>query len=269
MNRRDFLVVTSRLGAALPLLAIPGISFLTSCAKAPYTGRSQLMLISSSQEMALGQKAAQEVLKKEKLSTNPKYVKPLDTVGGRIAKATEPSKYEWEFKVVDNDETVNAFALPGGKVFIYTGLYKPASTDAELAAVVAHEAGHIIARHGAERMSMTLLAQVGGTAARIAIGSAAPEAMQAFNTAFGMGVNYGVILPFSREQEYEADRIGLILMAKAGYNPEAALKFWEKMAADNGKQKPPEYLSTHPSDANRIAAIKSLLPEAMSYYKKQ
>ena len=267
MNRRDFLVVTGRLGAALPLLAIPGISFLAGCAHAPYTGRSQLMLISSSQEMALGQKAAQEVLEKEKQSANPKYVKPLSIVGERIAKATE-SGYEWEFHVVDNDETVNAFALPGGKVFVYTGLYKPASTDAELAAVVAHEAGHIIARHGAERMSMTLLAQVGQSAARLAIGSASPAAMEAFSTAFGMGVNYGVILPFSREQEYEADRIGLILMAKAGYNPEAALKFWEKMAADNDKPNPPEYLSTHPSDAHRIAAIKSLLPEAMQYYKK-
>lgn len=239
---------------------------LSACAQAPYTGRSQLILISAQQENSLGAQAADDVLKKEPVLKSGKYVNIVNEIGARIAKASNRPDFDWKFYVVDKPKTVNAFALPGGKVFVYTGLIKTAKSREELAAVVAHEAGHIIARHGAERMSTSLLAQVGQQAAMIAIGEQSPMAMEAFKVAFGMGAQVGVILPFSREQEYEADHIGLMLMAKGGYHPEGALHFWERMSKLD-KKKPSEFMSTHPSDENRIAQIQKLLPEAMNHYR--
>lgn len=250
------------------LWALAAIFLIIGCAKAPYTGRNQLILISQSQEMALGNQAAQEVLDEEKLSKDPQYTKPVTQVGQRIAKAADRKDFQWAFYTIDKPKTPNAFALPGGKIFVYTGLFKYAKNRAQLATVMAHEVGHVIARHGGERLSTGILAQVGQELAVAAVGGYSAGTMEAFRAAFGLGLNVGVILPFSRSQEYEADRIGLILMSKAGYDPHAALEFWQNMSKAGGS-KPPEFLSTHPVTSNRIAAIKQLMPEAMTYYKKK
>ena len=260
MNRRQFII-----GLAAGL-ALPAMGGLAGCAHAPYTDRSQFILLPRSQEMSLGAQTAKDILNKEKESTDPGYVDPVLRSGKRIAQASGEDEYDWEFHVIDAPKTVNAFALPGGKVFVYTGLFALAATEPELATVIAHEAGHVIARHGAERMSLGIVAQLGEQVAGTFLGAGSSPAAQAVMVAYGVGANVGVILPFSRAQEYEADHIGLILMAKAGYDPEVALDFWAKMAAQS-KDAPPEYLSTHPSDESRIEAIKGLLPEAKSYYR--
>ncbi|MGE4299725.1 MAG: M48 family metallopeptidase [Desulfovibrionaceae bacterium] len=238
---------------------------LAGCAKAPYTGRNQVMLVSQAQELQLGRQSADEILQKEPKGKDPQQVALVEHVGERVAAVADRPDFGWEFHLIEAPDTANAFCLPGGKVFVYTGLFKYATTEGELAAVVAHEVGHAIARHGAERMSISLITQLGHSAASIALSGTAPVAVQAFEVAYGIGANVGVILPFSREQEYEADHLGLILMAKAGFDPKAALSFWERMSQADTK-KPPEFLSTHPSDANRIASIRSLMPEAQYYY---
>ena len=255
-----------------PALALLALLLLAACTTAPYTERGQLILLPRPYEKSLGEKAADEILEKEKLCTNATYVDRVRMVGGKIARSSDEPEFDWKFYVIDKPDTVNAFALPGGKVFIYTGLFKLTETDAELATVIAHEAGHVIARHGAERMSLAVVADLGQKLALQAAGAggAGDTTLQAFKVAFGIGANVGVILPFSRVQEYEADGIGLMLMAKAGYNPERALDFWAKMAKHSEeKEKPPEYLSTHPSDERRIEAIKELLPEARDYYRPE
>ncbi len=236
------------------------------CAKAPYTNRSQMILMSSQEELALGMQASQQVLAKAKEETNTPAAAMTRRVGLRIAAAAdEPdsnlparSKFDWEFHTLTSD-TPNAFCLPGGKIFVYTGLLKYATTDAELAAVMGHEVGHAIARHGAERASQSQAAGLVGSVGSAILGPA-------FDAAYGLGVNYGILMPYGRLQESEADYIGLLLMAKAGYDPSAALSFWERMATAGGS-KPPEWMSTHPSDESRIAEIKRQLPEAMAIYK--
>lgn len=246
-----------------PLLAL--VLFLQACAVAPYTGRSQIMLVSPQEEVALGNQAAQEVMQKERVLQSGRQVNMVRDIGRRIIQVSGNTGYQWEFYVVDDPNTVNAFALPGGKVFVYTGLLNAAQNVDQVAAVVAHEIGHVLARHGGERLSTILLTQVGQQAALVALGEMSPTATQAFNVAFGLGAQYGVVLPFSRQQEYEADYIGLITMAKAGYDPREAVAFWQMMMQRNRNQ-PMEYLSTHPSNENRIAALQSYMQEAMSYY---
>ena len=240
---------------------------LTACATAPYTGRSQLMLISPQEEIALGAQASREILQKEPLSDDPYYNDLVRRVGIRIARAANRPDFQWEFHVIDKPKVANAFCLPGGKIFVYTGIFKYAETEAELATVIAHEVGHALARHGAERLSMSLLAKMGEQAALMALNIQTPEATQAFDAAYGIAANLGVLLPYSRTQEYEADHIGLILMALAGYDPHAALSFWGKMAQESKGKHALEFLSTHPLDKNRIARIKALIPEAMKYYR--
>ncbi len=242
---------------------------LSACATAPYTGRSQLMLIEPAQELALGQKASASVLSQSKLSKNPTYVGKVEQIGRKIAAAANRRDFAWEFRVIDEPKTVNAFCLPGGKVFVYTGMFKYAQSDGELATVIAHEVAHAVARHGAERMSTAMMAQVGQQVAASALNIQSPVALQAFNTAYGVAVGVGVILPYSRTQEYEADRIGLILMAKAGYDPNAAVGFWEKMKGSDDGPSVPAFLSTHPTDEARIEEIKKFIPEAMTYYQRR
>ena len=236
------------------------------CATAPYTNRSQMILMSPQEELALGMQASKEVLSKGREENGTPAADMTRRVGTHIAAAAdEPdpnlpprAKFAWEFHTL-HDDTPNAFCLPGGKVFVYTGLMKYVSSDAELAAVIGHEVGHAIARHGAERASQNSAANMVGE-----VGSAVLGPL--FGAAYGLGMNYGVLMPFSRMQESEADYIGLLLMAKAGYDPNAALSFWRKMAKAGGS-KPPEWLSTHPSDQSRIAEIKRQLPQALAIYK--
>ncbi len=238
------------------------------CATAPYTNRSQFIVVSQSQETSLGVQAYKEVLSKAKITHDPKLVDPVREVGERIAKAANVSGYQWEFSVIDDPKTVNAFALPGGKIAVYTGLFPVAQDSAGLAAVLAHEVGHVLARHAAERMSQNMAVQVVATGLSVGLGSQSPAAREGIMQAFGLGAQVGVLLPFSRTQEAEADHIGLILMAKAGYDPHAALELWRRFEKDE-KQTPPEYLSTHPSYGTREQNISQWMPEAERYYQPQ
>lgn len=236
------------------------------CSKAPITGRNQLIMISPQQEIALGYQSAQKVLASEKISSDPQKNAMVKRIGKRIASVTNQNNYKWEFFVIDNDKEANAFCLPGGKVFVYTGLFKYIANDDQLAIVMGHEIGHALARHGAERMSAGELQQMGGNIlSAVMQGRGNPQNTAAVMKAFGIGTQLGIMLPYSRTQEYEADHIGLVLAAKAGYNPQEALTFWEKFAKDG--QTPPEYLSTHPAPTNRISKIRALIPKLMPIYE--
>ncbi|MFO1081389.1 MAG: M48 family metallopeptidase [Reyranellaceae bacterium] len=269
--------------AALLLLATCGVALgLAACESAPVTGRSQVMLVSESEERQLGLQAYRAVLAREPLSADSVTNEMIERVGRRIANAAEhpPNNlwpaphYRWEFKIVDKNEP-NAFCLPGGKVVVYTGLLPITRNEAGLAVVIGHEVAHALARHGAERLSDQKVAAVGTTAAGIALATAVgrrnqaalPVVMPATMAALGAGATVGYLLPMSRTQESEADRIGLILMAQAGYDPREAIKVWERMrAAGEGKHQA-EWLSTHPADTTRLNDIKRWLPEAMSFYR--
>ncbi len=249
------------------LTALALLLVATGCAQAPFTGRSQLMLLSSSQEISLGAQAAREMLAQEPVSRDPRYVNPVNEVGWNIARVTNEPGFQWEFFVIDKPDVANASCLPGGKVFVYTGIFEYAHNPDQLAAVIAHEIAHAVARHGGERVSNMLVVQMGQQAAMAAIGQQSGMAVQAMQIALGLGANVGYILPFSREQEYEADRIGLILMAQAGYHPQAAYDFWVNMSRQSNSGRPPEFLSTHPTSSNRLDAIQYYIPEAMQYYR--
>ena len=237
------------------------------CTKAPITGRSQFIMVNEAEEMQLGLQSEKEILKTQKISHNPQQNAMVKRVGLRIANVTGKKNFKWEFFVIDKDKEANAFCLPGGKVFVYSGLFKYIANDAELAAVLGHEIGHAIARHGAERMSSGMLAQAGGQVLQsVMVGRGNPQNTAMVMGAFGIGTQLGVMLPHSRKQEYEADHIGLVLMAKAGYNPHSALTFWEKFAKSG--ETPPEYLSTHPAPAHRIATLRKLIPKVMPIYQK-
>jgi len=238
----------------------------TACATVPVTGRHQLLLLSEGQETQMGLTAYQQILKKSKLSTDPVATEQVRRVGKRIAEATGRSDFQWEFNLIE-DKQANAFCLPGGKVAVYTGLLPITRDDAGLAAVLGHEVAHAIARHGGERVSQGLLVQVGLAATQIALARNDPATLQQVTALLGAGATVGLLLPWSRTQESEADHLGLILMAKAGYDPHAALDLWRRMAeAAKGSGHPPEFLSTHPSEATRIVQIEGWIPEAMQYY---
>lgn len=239
---------------------------LVGCATAPYTNRSQFIILPEAQEVRLGADAYKEVLSKEKIVLDPRIVDVVRDVGERVARAADKPDYRWQFSVIDSPKTVNAFALPGGKVAVYTGLFPVARDTAGLAAVIGHEVGHALAHHGAERMSQGLALEVVGTGLSVALGSYSPASQQAMMQAFGLGAQVGVLLPFGRAQEAEADHIGLILMAKAGYDPHAALELWQRFEKAE-KEAPPEYLSTHPSYGTRQRNIESWLPEARRYFQ--
>lgn len=253
-----------------PWVLVFFLSFLfAACTTAPYTGRSQLVLVSTEQERTLGEEAATEVRRESKLSRDPKLTAMANSIGQSIARAANRPDFAWEFQFIDEPETINAFALPGGKVFIYTGILKLAQNEAELATVMAHEVAHVLARHGAERMSQSLLTQLGEQVALAALDIESQAAQDAFRLAFGLASNVGVILPYSRTQEFEADYIGLLLMADAGFHPNAAVSFWEKMGQQSKGKGLPVFLATHPPDDERLKRIKSALPEAMKRYGKK
>ncbi|UFS71440.1 M48 family metallopeptidase [Geomonas sp. RF6] len=216
-------------------------------------------------------------LKEHTLSTNKEQTAMVKRVGGKVQSAVERyfaakglqsrlADYKWEFNLVE-DKQVNAWCMPGGKVVVYTGLLPVAQGEAGLAVVMGHEIAHAIAEHGNERMSQGLLAQFGGSALGEALSSKPAATKQLWMSVYGLGTQYGALLPYSRLQESEADRLGLVFMAMAGYDPNLAVPFWQRMAAQKQGQAPPEFLSTHPSDATRIANLKRLVPEAMEYFR--
>lgn len=247
------------------------------CSTVPITGRSQLHLISASELNAMSFQQYNQFLSENKLSTDANSTNMVKRIGSNIKGAVENyfaqhnlskelNGYAWEFNLIESPE-VNAWAMPGGKVVVYSGILPITQNEDGLAVVMSHEIAHAVAQHGGERMSQGLLQQLGGMALSVAL-QKEPQATQSiFMTAYGLGSTIGVILPFSRTQESEADRLGLVFMAMAGYNPNAALDFWTRMSAQGGG-KPPEFLSTHPSDATRIANIRKHMPEAMQYYRK-
>ncbi len=255
-------------------------ALLAACETAPVTGRSQMMLVGESEERQMGLQAYREVLSKEQVSEDAKTNALVDKVGRRIAAAAErppgdlwrAPRFRWEFKTIDKNEP-NAFCLPGGKVVVYTGILPIVRNEAGLAVVIGHEVAHALARHGAERMSDQMVAQVGTTAAAVALSATVTGRshtyLPAMMAAVGAGATYGYIMPMSRAQESEADRIGLILMAMAGYDPREAVTVWENMRAANSGPRKAEWLSTHPADTTRIADIRRWLPEAMKYYRPQ
>lgn len=246
-----------------------GLIFLAviGCQTVPVTGRSQLVLLPEREELELGLRTYQEVLGKSKLSSNPQIIAQVERVGHRIAAATGRSDFRWEFKVIEDEKNKNAFALPGGKVAVYTGILQVTRDDTGLAVVLGHEVSHAIARHGAERMSQGLLAQLGLAAVMVSMRDRDPKTVQTVGALLGAGAALGVILPYSRLQESEADRLGLIYMAKAGYDPRAAVEFWQRMEQASRGGAPPEFLSTHPSHGTRIGQIQQWLPEALTHYR--
>ncbi|MGH7887557.1 MAG: M48 family metallopeptidase [Candidatus Binatia bacterium] len=239
------------------------IVFIVGCATAPFTGRSQLIFVSEGQEAALGDDAYRHILRDSVVTRDANAERIVRRVGERIARVAEKPDYKWEFTTINDPETANAFAVPGGKVAVYTGIFGPARDEEGLAVVLGHEVAHALARHPAERMSQGLLFQLGGAGLGVLMGNNPAVANQVLQ-AFGVIV----ALPFSRSQETEADRIGLILMAKAGYDPRVSIELWERMEKKDGsKGAPPEFLSTHPSYETRIQQLRSFIPEALTYYQ--
>jgi predicted Zn-dependent protease len=222
---------------------------LCSCALNPYTERRQLLLLPQSYENELGTQAYEQVLNdpKIRISQNPQEIEPVQRVAARIIEAAKQSGYadtakqfDWEISVIKDDQTKNAFALPGGKIAVYTGIFPIAKNEAGLAAILGHEVTHALARHGAERMSQGLVAEIVLTGASMALatGGTEPATRQAIMQALGLGAQVGVILPYSREHESEADYIGVLLAAQAGYDPREAIRVWQRMKMAGGEQPP-------------------------------
>jgi len=240
-------------------LFLSAILLFVSCREAPVTERKQLILIPESSEMKLGEDAFSKIKKESKLSKNRAIVDKVKKVGSVIAKASNRTNYKWEFIVIEDDSTANAFCLPGGKIGLYTGILPYTRDEKGLAAVIGHEVGYAIACHGAERISATLLSQLGQIALNLIVDVDDPIVLDVLNKAYGLSTEIGVILPFSRKQEIEADRIGVSLMNEAGYNPLGALEFWKRMKHGRQGKEPMVYLSTHPVDDKRIAQIEQIL----------
>ena len=262
-----------RLILAMILLA------LVACATNPYTERSQFLLLPESYDLSLGAQAYDHVLHdpKVKISHDPREVEPVKRVAARIIEAAKSSRYaerakqfDWEVSVIKDDKTMNAFALPGGKIAVYTGIFPVAKNEAGLAAILGHEVTHALARHGAERMSEGVVAELvlEGAAIGLASKGSSQATTQATMAALGLGANVGVMLPFSRAHESEAAHIGLLLAAQAGYDPHEAVHVWERME-QLSKGQSPEFLSTHPGHGTRIKQLEDWMPEALSYYHPQ
>jgi len=251
--------------AARPLIVATLLGAVASCQTVPLTNRPQLLLIPEGTEIQLGLSSYQEILQKARVSHDPALNEQVTRVGTRIAEATGRTDYQWEFRVLE-DKQANAFCLPGGKVAVYTGILPITRDDAGLAAVLGHEVSHAIARHGGERLSQQLAVQGGLLAVQGALARRDGPTVQLVAAALGAGATVGVLLPWSRLQESEADHLGLIFMAKAGYHPSAARDLWVRMASLGGPRQP-EFLSTHPAPQTRIAQIEAWIPEALQYYR--
>lgn len=251
---------------------------IAGCVTNPYTHRSQLLLMDESSEISMGLQAFEAQLREDNrlISNDPRETEPVKRVAERIVQAAMRSKYaesakrfQWEVVVIRDDETVNATCMPGGKITVYSGILPIAANEAGLAAILGHEVTHALARHSGERMSQETLTQLGVAGAGLALqgGGVDPGAGQQIMQALGAGAKYGVLLPFSRQHESEADYIGLLLAAQAGYDPEEAVRVWQRMEQASSGQ-PPEFLSTHPSHGTRIRQLQEWMPEALGYYRQ-
>jgi predicted Zn-dependent protease len=256
---------------SLIISAIGVLAIAYSCATNPFTGKKTMALVPDSEIFPSAFQQYGQFLAENKVISGTKDAIRVETVGTKIKVAAERwltangnagylTNYKWEYKLVENKE-LNAWCMPGGKIVVYTGILPVMKDDSGMAAVMGHEVAHALANHGQQRMSAGMLQQLGGVAVGVAVGSKSPETQQMIMQAYGVGSQVGVMLPFSRDHESEADMIGLTLMAIAGYNPESAVLLWERMSAQGG-QAPPEIMSTHPSNETRIANLRSLLPQA-------
>lgn len=254
---------------------LAAVILIQSCGTVPLIGRKQVNLLPESNMVEMSLTNYSQFLQENKLSTSKEQTDVVKRVGAKMSVAVEKylkengyqdriADFKWEFNLVENKEP-NAWCMPGGKVVFYSGILPLTKNDAGVAVVMGHEIAHAVARHGNERMSQQMLVQFGGIALSEAIKTKPEQTQAIFQTAYGLGTQVGVMLPYSRQHEYEGDKLGLIFMAIAGYDPKEALGFWERMAA-NSTGKSPEFLSTHPIEQNRIEAIKQFLPEAMKYY---
>jgi predicted Zn-dependent protease len=261
------------------LVALTTIAILfQACSVVPLTGRKQLSLLPESEMISMSLTNYSDFMKENPVATDKSNSEMVKEVGSNISDAvvkyftdnnliSRLDGYQWEFNLVKNDSTPNAWCMPGGKVVVYSGILPYTQDRNGLAVVLSHEIAHAIARHGNERMSQQLLTQYGSVALNELIKEKPEQTKNIFNSAYGIGSQVGLMLPYSREHELEADKLGLIFMAMAGYDPQSAVGFWERMSSMGG-DKPPEFMSTHPSDANRIRKINEAMPEALKYYKK-
>lgn len=254
------------------LIGIGAFGLFYSCATNPMTGKKELNFVSNSELFPSSFQQYGTFLKENKVVSGTADAKRVETVGMKIKLAAEKyltylgqtqylNGYQWEYKLIDSKE-VNAWCMPGGKIVVYTGILPITKDETGLATVMGHEVSHALANHGAQRMSAAQLQELGAVGVAVATGGQSDEKQQMWQQYYGLGSQVGVMLPFSRSHESEADKIGLTLMAIAGYNPDEAIVFWQRMSAQSTGQSPPEFLSTHPSDATRIANLKALIPEA-------
>lgn len=260
------------------ILLLTVVLIFAGCATVPITGRKQVTMFPESQMMAISLNQYSQFLKKNKLSSNKAQTAMVKRVGNKIAKAVESylqqnglgarvANFKWEFNLVDSN-VPNAWCMPGGKVVFYTGILPYTKTEAGLAVVMGHEIAHAVAKHGNERMTQQAVVTYGSAALSTLYEDKPKETKNLLNMAVGAAGTVGVMLPFSRTHEHEADKLGAIFMAMAGYNPSEAAEFWKRMTKLSGTKKSPEFLSTHPSDQSRINNLETFLPEAMKYYKK-
>jgi len=256
-----------------PLATLLPLALLLACQTVPGTGRTQYNFLSVGQDVALGAQAYDEALAEESVITSGPQARMVERVGARIAEAAErlypdPARaFEWEFRLIDAPDTINAWALPGGKSAVYSGLLDVARTEDGLAIVIGHEVAHAVARHGTERLTHTATFEVLLAGTAMTLGDKTPEQKDTILRALAGVGTVGVMLPFSRAHESEADELGLMLAADAGYDPRAAIELWERMAEARGAS-PPEFLSTHPSEGTRITRLKAKMPHAMEIYER-
>ena len=259
------------------LLLLLAVAIFAACSTVLITGRKQLLLVPDSEVLAMSLQSYKQFIdsvpaSKDNVNTDlvKKVGKNISTVVETYLKnngmEAEISNFSWEFNLV-KDTSVNAFCMPGGKVVVFEGILPITQTEVGMAVVLGHEIAHAVAKHSSERMSQQMMVQYGASLTNSLLSNKSEATRSTLNMIYGIGTQYGVMLPYSRKHEYEADQLGLVFLAMAGYDPNEAITFWQRMAANSGGA-PIEFMSTHPSDANRIAKLKELLPEAMKYYKK-
>ena len=252
---------------------------MVACSTNPLTGKSQLTILPESELQSMATQQYQQFLTTNRVvsSSNNRDADMIKRVGQRISRAVESyysergltnklDGFKWEYNLID-DKSVNAWCMPGGKIVVYTGLLPVTQNEAALAVVMGHEVSHALLQHGNQRMSQGLLQQLGGVALSVAVANKPAETQNLFLSAYGAGSQVGIMLPFSRKNELEADQYGLIWTAMAGYNPQEAIGLWERMERLANGQKPPEFLSTHPTEGRRIVQLQKFMPEALKYYK--